>query len=705
MFKKLKRKIKRHFLADWRSETSYKKLFGIWGKHYIFFGFKIPVPKFIDNILIRKYLHYNRNFKIKKNSSNPEVSIIIPIYNNVRLTLECIKSIRNYDIKRSYEIIIVDDASADLTEKIISTLPGVKYIRNGENLGFIRSCNKGSLEAAGNYLLFLNNDTVVRANWLEALVGTFEEHDSVGLVGSKLIFPNGRLQEAGGIIWRNASAWNWHRNRNPSHPASNYVRDVDYVTGASMMIPRTLFEQLGRFDERYQHSYYEDTDLAMAVRKAGYRVLYQPLSVVVHHEGASSGNDLTKGAKRYQSINQRIFHQKWREQLKHHFEPPQRAADRLARGHILIVDEVTPMPDHDSGSIDMYNIIKILVKLGYRVHFIPNSNFSHNKKYTEDLQNMGVECIFYPFYTDINAFLSERGDSFDIILISRITVARNVIDLLKDHCPSAKLIFYTVDLHFLRSQREAELSNDPEKVLIAQQTREAELRVIDAVDIAIVLSETEKQVLMQLGKSNIRVIPLIRDFDELGSMGRFEHRKDVLFIGGYDHDPNIDAVEILVHSLWPAVRKMAAARNLPPITLHIYGSKMPPRFHDFECTDVRVHGYVEDLSTAFEKIRLSVAPLRYGAGLKGKLATSFGFGVPVIGSPVAFEGVHLQSTSNLCVSTENPEEFAELLVDLYDDETRWNALSREVREYSLAHYSFSKSQALIAEVISELMAA
>ena len=161
-----------------------------------------------------------------------------------------------------YEVIVVDDASTDATPDIIGKIAGLTYLRAETNAGFIASCNRGASAARGKYLLFLNNDTTVTAGWLTALHETFAFEPEAGLVGSKLVYPDGRLQEAGGIIWRDGSGWNRGKFQDPAKPEYNYLKEVDYCSAASVMIPKTLFERLGGFDSKYAPAYYEDTDLA-----------------------------------------------------------------------------------------------------------------------------------------------------------------------------------------------------------------------------------------------------------------------------------------------------------------------------------------------------------------------------------------------------------------------------------------------------------
>ena len=208
----------------------------------------------------------------------------------------------------SYEVIIANDCSTDLTTQLGDVAKGINIINNKDNLRFLLNCNNAAKYAKGEYLLFLNNDTQVQQDWLQPLVDLMEKDATTGMVGSKLIYADGYLQEAGGILWDDASAWNYGNRQNPNDSEFNFVHETDYISGAAIMIRTKLWKEIGGFDERFVPAYCEDSDLAFEVRKHGYKVVYQPKSVVVHFEGISNGTDVTTGQKKYQVENQKKFY-------------------------------------------------------------------------------------------------------------------------------------------------------------------------------------------------------------------------------------------------------------------------------------------------------------------------------------------------------------------------------------------------------------
>jgi GT2 family glycosyltransferase/glycosyltransferase involved in cell wall biosynthesis len=611
-----------------------------------------------------------------------EISIVIPVFNQFRFTQACLASLQENEGSDRFEVIVVDDCSTDETAETIPRIPGVVYLRNETNSGFIASCNRGAEAARGKYLVFLNNDTLVTAGWLTALIDTFAEQPRAGIVGSKLLYPNGRLQEAGGIIWRDASGWNFGKSDDPEKPEYNYLREVDYCSAAALMVPKALFQSLGGFESRYAPAYYEDTDLAFKVRQAGYKVLYQPLSEVIHYEGATGGTDLATGTKKHQEINRSTFAATWAAELRTRPATGDLAflqRPQAGRKNILVIDHHVPKADQDSGSLRMFQILKLLHQLGHRVTFIPD-NLANSPPYTGELQKRGIEVVHHPHCKKVRDYLISHGWSFDAVVLSRCDFARKYIADVRLHAPQSRIIFDTVDLHHLREDGEAKLTGDQELRRKAREKEQLEYQLIEQTDETWVVSPAEQQLLRENwpGKS-IQLVSNIVDIP--GSKTPFALRRDWLFIGGFQHRPNTDAVLFFVKKIYPLL-----SEQLRDAKFYIIGDKVPPNIAALANDRIIVAGLQRDVRPFFDSVKLSIAPLRFGAGVKGKINQSMAFGVPVVATSLAIEGMALTDREDILVG-DKPEDFARALIELYESEELWNRLSENGIRKTRALYS------------------
>lgn len=630
-------------------------------------------------------------------SDAPEASIVIPAYGHFEFTYACLEAIARNTDGPTYEVIVVDDCSPDATARMLDSVDGVRVVRNERNLGFIGACNAGADAARGRFLVFLNNDTEVQPGWLRELRGTFDLEPKAGIVGSKLVYPDGRLQEAGGIVWKNGAAWNVGRLGDPNDPQYQYLRRADYCSGACFMIPRELFRSLGGFDASFAPAYYEDTDLAFRVRAAGREVWYQPLSEVIHLEGLTCGVDLEVGVKKHQVINERKFAARWQASLGGHRPyavAPELEQDRGVKGRILVVDVLTPEPDHHSGSLRMFNLLMVLRRLGYKVTFMP-SNLVPMDRYTDELRRRGIEVLHVPYVQSMRAYVREHGERYDFIVLSRPEVAHELMPLTRRLAKRPRIIYDTVDLHHLREEREAVHKGDAELLRKARRRREQELRLVTMADTTLVVSTVEKELLERACPgARVRIVSNIHDVP--GCAAPFSARRDLMFLGGFNHPPNVDAALWLVEEIMPLVWQ-----RLPEAMLYLVGNTPPDEVQRLAGERVVVTGYVADLAPELARRRLSVAPLRYGAGVKGKINMSLSHGLPVVATPLAIEGMSLDPGRDVLVGRDAAQLAGEI-VRLHGDEALWQALSDAGVRHTEKHFSFAAAASAMQHVIDEL---
>jgi O-antigen biosynthesis protein len=607
-------------------------------------------------------------------ASEPAVSIIIPVYNNSDVTVRALQSVvERWPAALACQIIIVDDASTDSTAAILAQLPGIDYIRNGDNSGFVRSCNRGAALARGSYICFLNNDTIVTPGWLDELVRTAEHDATIGAVGAKLVYPDGRLQEAGGVIFRDGSGWNYGRGCDPRDPEYNYSRDVDYCSGAVLLVRTELFRRLGAFSELYAPAYYEDVDLCFGIRQLGYRVVYQPLSTVVHDEGTSSGVSLESGTKRYQDINWPKFANKWREALQTHLDRDLESVNVAARRlqgskTILMIDHYVPEFDKDAGSDRMFNLIKQFKIYGFNVIFVPD-NYFRSEPYTTILQRMGVEVLYGTENTpSIADAVRERLPFIDLAWVSRPDIGSRWMPVLRERA-DLPIVYDTVDLHYVRVRRELELkqTTDPRLWEKWREERDVELSVIRQADVTIAIADSEQEALAAEGVTSTFVIPTMHQVFE--RRHSFAETSGLLFIGGYQHPPNVDAALWLCNEIMPLIWA-----ELPDLKLTLLGSNPPQTVLALQSDRVSVPGYLPDVTAYFERARVFAASLRFGAGIKAKVGHAFGFALPTVTTTVGAEGFGIVEGEDALIA-DTATAFASAVIRVYQDEALWHRLS------------------------------
>ncbi|MGQ4660138.1 glycosyltransferase [Lysobacter sp. F6437] len=361
-------------------------------------------------------------------------------------------------------------------------------------------------------------------------------------------------------------------------------------------------------------------------------------------------------------------------------KPRQPASDWGHRPWVLVVDGTVPAPDRDSGSLRLRNLMRALVSAGYRVAFVPDEGGTASANAAQ-LRACGIHVPRLRGSRDAAAWVHQHGRTLSSAILCRHHAAGHWLPFVRAVAPQASIVFDTVDLHFLREEREAELHHDRRLQRRAQSTRQRELGLIERADTTWVVSPIERGLLLELRPgADVRVVSNIIDEDTPGLS--FEQRRDLLFVGGLRHPPNRDAVEWLARDIFPHIREA-----LPGVQLHLVGStgSVPASTVSPE-PGVRLHGHVPDIAPYLDGCRLALAPLRFGAGVKGKINLSLAHGQPVVATDCAIEGMHLEHGNDVLVARD-AVAFAAEVVRLYRDAALWQRLSLNGRANVRRHFS------------------
>ena len=615
--------------------------------------------------------------------AKPLVSIVIPAHNKINVTYYGLCAVLAAHNTATFEVIVVDDASTDETAGIEAIVSGIRVVRNTEAQRFIRSCNAGAAKANGEYVALLNNDTEVTIGWLDALIEAFDRFEDVGAVGSKLLYPDGTLQDAGGIIWGSGNPWNYGNGANPWDPRFCYSRQADYLSGAALMTRKSIWTQVGGLSRELEPMYFEDTDFAFKVRAAGYKTYFVPSSVVYHFEGTTSGTDTSSGFKRYQEVNRPKFKRTWARAYAafgKEGHAPDLEKDRGIVGRVLFVDYTTPRPDRDAGSYAAWREIELVQSLGYKVTFVP-LNLAHFGSYTEDLERAGVEMIHAPFFLSVAEFLERRAAEFDAVYITRYYVADEVVARIRQLAPNARIILNNADLHFLRELRTALSTNDADRMANMRRVRDLELDMMKKADVVLSYNEVEHSVIASHtdGEARVMTCPWVVDIPD--TVAPLDGRAGISFLGSFNHHPNTEGVIWFCREVMPLLDRAKTP-------LSIYGSGMGEDIRSLAGEGIDPVGFVDDVADAYDRHRIFVAPLLSGAGIKGKVLSALAHGIPCVLSPVAAEGIGLRHGHD-CMVVERPQDWADAIAALSGDDALWAAVSKAARGYAAQRFSFA----------------
>jgi GT2 family glycosyltransferase/predicted O-methyltransferase YrrM len=698
------------FYLDQNTDVLYSNLNPL--VHYLLYGHqenRLPVPqinstslfdknKFIEEKVAQLTQFLLSSKRIQLQFPEPKISIILVLYNKAELTLACLQSLIQFT-DLPIELIIVDNNSSDQTFELLQRVKVAKIIYNIENLHFLQACNQALEFVTTEYTLFLNNDTEISKDSISRAFSMINKDETIGAVGAKLILPDGTLQEAGSIIWADGSCQSYGRGDDPTASQYNFVREVDYCSGAFLLTKTILIKAHGGFDIQFAPAYYEETDYCMWLHKMGYKVIYNPFVEIRHFEFGSGDQSQ---AMALQERNRNIFVKKHHQQLLNHLQPSEDHILKarfyngaFKRGYLLYIDDTIPHAHLGAGLPRSNFNVQALDQLGYQVTIFPiiPSNTKTWHDCFKDI-NHQIEIIQNSEESSFENFISNRSSHYDFVWISRLHNLNLVADYLTQYCSNATIIYDAEAIFAERNYLKTQLIHPEISVEDFQDQIDAEIALCWNADHIISVTERDAQVFMQKGMKNVTVIG--HALETSVSNTSFEDRKDLLFVGNLDNEesPNVDSINWFVNEIFPFIQT-----EIPNIKLHIVGSNKAHSMQKLSNEHIVLHGVQENTQPFYDQARVFIAPTRYAAGIPFKVHESASRGLPVVATELLAAQLGWEHQNQLMVAKIDPELFASTVVEIYQNKSLWSAVQKNGLEAILNQHS---SEAL-SETIDRLM--
>lgn len=602
------------------------------------FGFRYFVEPSILMLLPEKEIRHEKiDFLLVQ---NPEVSIIIT--NCIRLDhlYNCLRAIAQNTSGYTFEVIVLNHTKDRFINAYLNKVGNLKVGIVPEHVTFKALTDITEKQALCKYICLLNCNIQVKKGWLNSLIKTLGRNDC-GAAGSKILSPAGLISNAG--YNSESEAIGAHQISN--HPYYNYQKEVSFCSSNVLAFTKDVFLGLNPDDVSSENPVAFGKAIGLALQqKDGKKIYYQPLSEVILF---NLGKNLIE---KFEVKNQAI-----------------------AEKTILFIDDAIPAPDQDSGSNRIFQVMLLVKSLGYHVVFVP-VNGEKRSGYFEQMTDEGFEVLHqFPNRKGMLKLLLNKMPQVDIAWICK-PHNNEQFKFIFDRNKNCKWIYDTIDLHFLRMQREAELAHSEALMQAAHEVKSIEIGIARQADITLAITNDEKLI---LEKESIKTVSVIPNIHEVRVGNETEHtfasRTGLLFIGGYLHRPNIDAAEWLINEIMPIVWK-----SIPDLKVTLLGSNPTDEVLKLQSDLVLVPGYIHDVSSYFNNSKIFVAPLRFGAGMKGKIGQSLEFGLPIVSTDIGVEGVGLTDNENVLVANET-QAFAAKILALYSNEELWT----KVRNNSL----------------------
>lgn len=622
---------------------------------------------------LQSFLGKDSELKIPT-SDKPKVSIILILYNQAALTFRCLCSLaleRNVPI----EVIVIDNHSRDDTDKMMKRVSGIKYVYNNENVGFLKAVNQAADMASGDHILLFNNDAALLPGTLSNSVSRLESDEKIGAVGGKIILVDGSLQEAGSIIWQDGTCLGYGRGRSPDDPEFQFLRSVDYCSGAFLLIHRELFENLSRFDEDYAPAYYEESDFCLRLTKAGYKIVYDPCVEILHYEFGSS--EATEHVLELQHRNRKKLLSKHKNFLNNKYSSSTQkileARDVTQyKGRVLFIEDRVPHEFLGAGYPRCRTIVNALIELNLFVTFYPLQFPKDDWAVTYKTLPPQVEVMLNHGIETFEEFLEERGGYYDYVLISRphnMEVVKYIHDTKPQLFNDVKIIYDAEAIFTLREIRQHELQGSfysPSKI---QKKLDEEMNLTRIAQDVITVSHDEAEHFKRSGCDNVHV--LSHTIKPRPTPAKFIDRKGLLFVGSLNHDnsPNVDSIIWFVEKIMPELSKISDRQ----ISLTIVGGAGSRQLKDLKSEQIRFTGRVDSLTPYFNKARVFIIPTRFAAGVPHKAHEAASHGLPMVTTGLIARQLGWERGKDLLFS-DDPTEFAKDIMQLYDSKILWHTL-------------------------------
>ncbi|MCA8034493.1 methyltransferase domain-containing protein [Burkholderia arboris] len=624
-------------------------------------------------------------------ASAPRATIVVLQSQGGAAIRECLAALSHHTTSVAYQVFVVGEIDAKLV-----TESGVRVIDDRHAAQSICELAKhvGDLSAS-EFVVLMSDALLARPGWLAAIDEAFERFADASAVSAIILERNGTVHAAGGVIDAGAHLLAAHAGVNSDNVDIQNVTEIKAASPGFIAIRNVAWQRASRFEEEMPVLTTGFVALTLDLFARGEKTYLQPFARFVI-------SDAAQASRPKNDDNWDDAYQRWRLRQHHDtlFRVERPFGDVLAspqRPKVVIVDAFVPKPDQDSGSVDVYWYMRIFREFGYDVSFIAAFEQSPPVAYMDALRRWGVRVQCASDLASLNQLFMEEVADARVVVAQRIIVARHLVEPLRRGAPHVKLVFGTVDLHYLREERAAIHDRSPEALEEALMLRRTEIQTVREADATIVVSRLEYDVLKELApQANVHRIPIPRMPTRSGRT--FDERSGVVFVGGFAHRPNIDAVQFLVEEIWPIVR-----RSQPSAELRIVGSGVTDyvRSLDNPATGVKVIGFVENLGDVLDVARVSVAPLRFGAGIKGKVVSSLLHGVPSVLSKIASEGMGLVAGEQV-LEGDSAEDIAAAIVKLLEDPQLWQRVADAGFAAAVAEYSVETVAARMSALLASI---